>query len=284
VGNVQRVADSFYVPAGNGTWRATAHTTGPWDERAQHGGPPSALLGRAIQRCAPRDDMIVSRFTCEILGAIPVGELEVQARLVRPGRSVEFLEAVATAGGREVARASAWRVLRTASETVLPPGDPPPALPPGGPPTALPDHTVGGTPEGWIDGYLSAVEWRPVRGHFGEPGPATSWARLRYPLVADEETGPLERVLAVADSGNGLSGQLDIAQWHFINPELTVHLHREAAGEWVCLDAQTAISAGGAGLATSVLSDTSGRVGVGAQSLLISRRRPAPPPAGSAGT
>jgi hypothetical protein len=275
VGNVQRVADSFYVPAGNGTWRATAHTTGPWDERAQHGGPPSALLGRAIQRCAPRDDMIVTRFTCEILGAIPVGELDVQARLVRPGRSVEFLEAAARAGGREVARASAWRVLRTASETVLPPADPPPALP---------ARNAAAPPDGWIDGYLSAVEWRPVRGHFGEPGPATAWARLRYPLVADEETGPLERVLAVADSGNGLSGELDIAHWHFINPELTVHLHREAAGEWVCLDAQTAISAGGAGLATSVLSDTSGRVGVGAQSLLISRRPPAPPPAGSAGT
>ena len=273
------MADSFYVPVGNGTWRATAHTTGPWDERFQHGGPPSALMGRAIQHCGPRDDMIVSRFTCEILGAIPVGDVEVQARVVRPGRSVEFLEAVATVGGRDVARASAWRVLRTTSETVLPPADPPPELPP-----ELPSHAVRGAPEGWIDGYLSAIEWRPVRGHFADPGPATVWARLRYPLVADEETGPLERVLAVADSGNGLSGELNITEWNFINPELTVHLHREAAGEWICLDAQTAISAGGAGLATSVLSDTSGRLGVGAQSLLISRRRPAPPRAGSAGT
>jgi len=61
---MRQVADSFYVPVRNGTWRATAHTTGPWDERAQHGGPPSALLGRAIQHCAPRDDMIVARFTC----------------------------------------------------------------------------------------------------------------------------------------------------------------------------------------------------------------------------
>jgi len=274
VGNIQQVADSFFVPVGNGTWRATAHTTGPWDKRAQHGGPPSALLGRAIQRCAPRDDMIVTRFTCEILGAIPVGDLDVQARLVRPGRSVEFLEAVASAGGRDVARASAWRVLRTTSETVLPPSDPPPALP---------DRAIGAPPAGWIDGYLSAVEWRPVRGDFSERGPATVWARLRYPLVPDEETGPLERVLAVADSGNGLSSELDVAQWLFINPELTVHLHREAVGEWVCLDAQTAISAGGAGLATSVLSDTQGRIGVGAQSLLVSRR-PAPSPAGSAGT
>jgi hypothetical protein len=269
------VADSFYVPLGNGTWRATGHTTGPWDERAQHGGPPSALLGRAIQHCAPRDDMVVARFTCEILGAIPVGDLDIQARLVRPGRSVEFLEAVARAGGRDVARASAWRVLRTSSDSVPPGGDPPPPLP---------GSTVGLTPDGWVDGYLSAVEWRPVRGAFAQPGPATVWARLRYPLVPDEETGPLERVLAVADSGNGLSGELDITKWHFINPELTVHLHREAVGEWVGLDARTAISAGGAGLATSVLFDRDGQLGVGAQSLLISPRRPAPRPAESAGT
>ncbi len=146
--NIPQVADSFYVPAGNGTWRATAHTTGPWDERAQHGGPPSALLGRAIQRCAPRDDMIVTRFTCEILGAIPVGDLDVQARLVRPGRSVEFLEAVASAGGRDVARASAWRVLRTTSETVLPPSGPP-TLPAG----PYRRRTAGG-----LD------RWVPVRG------------------------------------------------------------------------------------------------------------------------
>jgi Thioesterase-like superfamily len=81
--------------------------------------------------------------------------------------------------------------------------------------------------------------------------------------VADEEPSPLERMLAVADSGNGASWELDINRWYFINPELTVHLHphREAAGEWICLDAQTAISTGGAGLATSVLSDLDGPVG-----------------------
>jgi len=51
-----------------------------------------------------------------------------------------------------------------------------------------------------------------------------------------------------------------------------VHLHREPAGEWICLDAQTAISPGGAGLATFVLSDLDGQVGVAAQSLFIAPR------------
>jgi hypothetical protein len=98
---------------------------------------------------------------------------------------------------------------------------------------------------------------------------------MRYPLVADEEPSPLERVLIVADSGNGISWELDIKRWHFINPELTVHLYREAAGEWICLDAQTSIADGGAGLASSVLSDTGGPVGIGAQTLLVTPR-PAP--------
>ena len=257
------MAECFYLPAGDDTWLATVHTTGPWDPRAQHGGPPSALLGRAIQRCSPRDDMIVARVTCDILGAIPVGEIEVRARLARPGRSVELLEAVARANGREVARATAWRVLRSQSPAVPPRLADPPALPEASPPVA---------PGGWVDGYLSAVEWRPAKGHFTQRGPATIWARMRYPLVADEETGPLERVLAIADSGNGASSELDLHSWHFINPELTVHLHREAAGEWICLDAQTTISTGGAGLATSTLSDLDGLVGVGAQALLVAPR------------
>jgi hypothetical protein len=261
--SIPGVADSFYVPLGDGLWRATRHTNGPWGPGAQHGGPPSALLGRAIQRCQPRAEMMITCFTCEILRAIPVGDIEVQARLVRPGRSVELLEATASADGREVARATAWRVLRTTSPPVKPRLPVPPPLPDG--PPIVP-------PASWTDGYISAIEWRPVRGSLGAPGPATLWARMRYPLVPDEAPTPLDRILSIADSGSGVSWELDANRWLFINPELTVHLHREAAGEWICLDAQTAISTGGAGLATSVLSDLDGQVGVGTQSLLIAPR------------
>lgn len=264
------MTESFYVPLGGDRWQSTKHTIGPWDVGAQHGGPPSALLGHAMARCAPRDDMIITRFTCEILRAIPVSELTVVARVARPGRSVELLEASASADGREVARASAWRVLRVGGVAVESRLPAPPARPER--PPAWPDQESGQPGKGWTDGYLSAIEWRAVAGSFGAPGPATVWTRMRYPLVPDEEPSPLVRVLAVADSGNGASWELDITRWLFINPELTVHLHREAVGEWICLDAQTAISAGGCGLATSVLSDADGSVGVGAQSLLVAPR------------
>ena len=253
---------SFYEPLDDDgvRWRSTVHTTGPWDARSQHGGPPSALLARAAERCAPREEMVVVRATVELLGAVPVDDVEVRAQVVRPGRSVELVEATMTAGDRLVARAHLWRVLRTRSAPVPDRHVPPPPLP---------AESVELEREGWVGGYLAAVEWRFAAGGFGRPGPSTVWTRLREPLVPDEEPSPLQRVLAVADSGNGVSGELDLREWMFINPELTVHLHREAVGEWVCLDAQTAISADGAGLATSVLSDADGPLGVGAQALLV---------------
>src|ERR1700760_2175255 len=123
------MSDSFYVPVGDGVWQATVHTAGPWDSSAQHGGPPSALLGRAVLRCQPRPDMMITRFTCEILRAIPVGEITVAARVARPGRSVELLEATASAGGHEGARAWGWRVLRTPPPAVKPRQPVPPPLP-----------------------------------------------------------------------------------------------------------------------------------------------------------
>jgi hypothetical protein len=254
---------AFYEDLGDGRFHSTVHTTGPWDARYQHGGPPSALLARAIEQCRPRDDAMVARITVELLGAVPVTDLVVAARLARPGRSVELLEATMTCEDRLVARATAWRVKRTEGIAV-------PSRARTAPP--LPDVADSREVPGWGSGYLQAMEWRWAVGHLVDPGPAVGWGRLREVLVEGEPPSPLQRVLALADSGNGASSELDIRGWHFINPELTVHLHREPVGEWVCLDATTVISDGGAGLATSVLSDLHGPIGVGAQTLLVQPR------------
>ncbi len=261
------MGESFYLPLGGERYRATWHTTGPWEEGLQHGGPPSALLGRAVEQYASRRELVVARVTVEILGPVPVAQVDVRSRILRSGRNVELVEASMTAGTRAVARASVWRVRRTSSDPVAPRQPVPPPL--AGTSAAAP-------PDGWVDGYLSAIEWHPVRGGLGVPGPATVWTRLAVPLLPDEEPSPLQRVLAVADSGNGAASELDLRRWLFINPELTVHLHREAVGEWICLDAATAVSTGGAGLTTSTLSDQRGPLGVGAQSLLVAPRPDAP--------
>ena len=98
------------------------------------------------------------------------------------------------------------------------------------------------------------------------------WTRLRVSVVAGEEPTGLQRVLAVADSGNGVSAVLPFERWTFINPELTVHLARAARGEWICLDAVTTVEENGAGIARSTLSDADGPVAYGAQALLVTPR------------
>jgi hypothetical protein len=108
-------------------------------------------------------------------------------------------------------------------------------------------------------------------GDFGK-GPARAWFRLAHPLVDDEPASPLARAVAAADFGNGISRIVDFEHYLFVNTDLTVHLHREPAGEWVLLDARTHLQPHGAGLAHSLLSDEHGPLGLAAQSLFVAER------------
>ena len=254
-------------PLSPGRFEATEHTAGPWDPAHQHGGPPAALLARAIESTRPRPQHQIARIALDILGPIPLGELEVAAHLVRPGRSVELLEAELTAHGRPVMQATAWRVLIAPPDVPVDASDPAPRIGPTDSPARELD-----LPEQWRSGYLQAIEWRLIEGNLLQPGPSAAWTRMRLPLVDDEPVSPVQRALVVADSGSGLSNVLDIRSWLFINPDLTVHFTRPPRGEWIQLDAVTTVAPGTVGLARSTLSDVDGPVGFGTQSLLIAHR------------
>src|SRR5450631_378345 len=101
---------AFWVPEGEQLFRATIHTQGPWNPQFQHGGPPAALLVRQMEQCAPRPEMILARVAIDILGSIPLATLQATARIVRPGRRVELLEAFLEYEGRPVMHASGWRI------------------------------------------------------------------------------------------------------------------------------------------------------------------------------
>jgi Thioesterase-like superfamily len=261
------VGEAFYARDGD-SFAPTAWTRGPWDPDAQHAGPPAALVARAIEALEPAEaGFQVARFTLEILRPIPLNPLRVDARVVRPGRRVQYAEASLLDERGEVARASVWRVLR-ASDAVPAAGQEPP---PFDLPTGAAELPVFDAPwEG--ESYFTAMEWRVARGAFFEPGPAAAWMRPRIALVDGEETSPLARVLIVADSGNGISSVASPLEYLFINIELTVHLFRLPVGEWVCLDAVSRIDPSGIGVAESVLWDEAGRIGRGNQALLVARR------------
>jgi hypothetical protein len=255
------VADAFYSQDGD-RFVPSELTRGPWDPQAQHAGPPSALIGRALERCDPRDGMRLGRVTFEILRPVPLAPLEVSARVVRPGRSVELLEATLSGPQGELVRARAWRLVP--GELRLE-GD-------GGAPQAGPQAGEESEffPTGEPVGYHTAMEYRFISGGFTEPGPATVWMRMRVPLVEGEQPTPVQRVLVAADSGNGVSAALDWRRYIFINTDLSVHLMREPRGEWVCLDAVTHVD--GLGLADTALWDEGGRIGRAVQTLLVRPR------------
>jgi hypothetical protein len=261
------VPEAFYEADGD-RYLATELTRGPWDPGAQHAGPPAALLGRALELLPDAEKFQVPRVTTEILRPVPIAPVRVSARVVRPGRRVQLLEAeLSDADGEPLMRVGGWRI-RTAPVEIPPEAAAPAVAPPG------PEEggEVEFFPTGQELGYHSAMEIRFLEGGFLEPGPATVWLRMRQPLVAGEEPTPLQRVLVAADVGNGVSASLDYRRYLFINVDLTVHLERMPVGEWVCVDAVTLPQPNGVGTAESVMSDRQGRIGRALQTLLISSR------------
>ena len=260
---------SFFIPEAD-RFRATEWTRGPWSPDHQHGGPPSALLARSIERATlAHGPFQIARITVDLLRPIPISVFSIQTAVVRPGRRVITMTAALVHDGKEVCRALAT-CIRAGVVDLPAVGDrwpehgavpPPPAS---GRPFEFPffEQQVG---------YHKAVEIQVVDGTFGS-GRLTAWMRSRLALVPGEPLSPVQRVMLFADSGNGLSAAYDWKAFTFINPDLTVHLHRLPESDWIGLSASTTAHDTGIGTAECALSDEKGPLGRSVQSLIVERR------------
>jgi hypothetical protein len=256
--------EAFYVSDGDG-YASTPYTTGPWSPQHQHAGPPAALLGRALER-AVGEGFFISRIAYDIPKPVPVARLDIDVEPATGGRSVRRAAASLRHDGAVVMHARCTAIRR--AEVALPdlmaldlaaPG-PPDDLAASAFPYFLGDV-----------GYHTAMEVRFASGGFGQRE-SKAWMRPRVALVRGEAITPLQRVLIASDSGNGVTNVLSTDQFLFLNPDLTVHLHRAPQGDWVCLDAYTTAEAHGSGIAHSRLFDRAGPIGHAVQSLLIAER------------
>lgn len=257
--------EALYLPRDD-LYQPTSLTQGPWSEGAQHGGPPAALLARAIEVEPTPVPMELVRLTIDLMRPVPLYPLAVDVEIIRPGKRVRLIRASLRHDEVEVARAIALQI-RT-DHVVVPESteSPPPGPENGAAPT---------WPQRWPSGYHdTAVDMRFVAGDPSSPGSATAWVRLKVPVVAGEEPTGVQRAAAAADFGNGISSVLDPAGFVYINPDLTVYLHRKPRGEWICLEATTTAQPSGIGLAESALYDTDGAVGHSLQGLLIGPTAP----------
>lgn len=254
---------SLYVQVDDDTFDATDLTIGPWSDDAQHGGPPAALLARAVERAGSIAGGQTSRLAFDILGPVPVGRLHLRTRVLRPGRRVELVEATLDAGDRALMRVTAWRT-RTAG------GEPGPAQ--------APPHTPADGNPGDLRffrrevAYHRALDWRVVHGDFMTPGPAAAWTRPVCTLVEGEPMSPLEHLLVMTDASSGVSSVLDWSTTSFANIDLVVALRRPPAGEWLATDAATYLGGTGTAQCFADLYDADGLVGRSSQTLLVERR------------
>lgn len=268
------MADALFTVLDEHHVLPTELSRGPWDAGSLHGGPVGALVLRAGERAlaaSGADARTPVRLTLDLERPVPLAPLEVRTEIVRPGRKVQVAEVtVHDEEGRRLVRASVLASRRTSLD--LPDDRPvPDDAAPAGRETA-PDKEPW-LPMGDVVAFHNeATEHRYVRGGIVETGPATDWIRLTVPVVAGEATSPWQRAAAAADFVNGISGVLSPESWTYINPDLTVTLHRLPVGEWIAVDAVTRIDETGVGTAEADLSDELGRIGRCVQTLLIQPR------------
>jgi hypothetical protein len=254
--------DALYIRSGD-TFQPTELTRGPWDPNAQHGGAPAALIAGELQRFAP--DRPFARIALHLMKPVPLVPLTVDIAIDRDGRRARRLRADLKAGDEVVCFAYALQLQ----------GDPEPVpeVPLCG---QIPLGPEQGEPAARFTEYTmfggDGVDVHFVNGAFFEPGPATAWFRLKVPVVDDEPPTPLQRAMAAADFGNGISAAVSWDHFTFVNPELTVFLLRDAEGDWIGNDAVTAIDPGGIGLADATLHDARGPFARALQSLYVSKR------------
>lgn len=251
-------------------FHATDLVRSTWSAAIQHAAPVSALLVRALQHCAPRDDTRLSRVAIDLLGPIPVdGELWVRSHVQRPGRQIELIGAEMITVGpdgqpRTAARAGGWRFQRIDTQAVV--HIPVAPLPP------LQQARSRDLAANWDRNYVHSLDWRWLTIPQAD-GPGESWAKPLVDLVADEAMTPMQRLFTVADIANGVGSKLDIRTWTFLNTDLAVHIYREPEGEWTGVRAEANYGPDGIGATIGTLFDQRGPI-AGIQQSILLRPRP----------
>ena len=257
---------SYYRHLAANQYVSTVHAQGAWNAHEQHMAPATGIMVHALEQFQPRASMRLVRINFDILGLIPAGEFSIETTLLRPGKTIELLQAELIAEGRVAVRATAWRLQRGDTSAVEAYEDSPlEPLERAVPWTGL---------NTWSGGFIKSVEARVLPGH--RRGHGRAWLRSPCTMLdGGEPSSALVRLLGLADSANGVAARLtpEPGSFMFPNVDLSLHIYREPVGEWLGLDSTVTFAGDGVGLTSSVLHDEQGPFGRSEQILTL---RPIP--------
>ena len=164
---------AYFQRTGVATFQPTGHVSGAWDPEDQHIAPSLGLMAHEVEldRLARgRDDLVLARLSYDIWGTVPLGAVEIVVRVLRPGRTIELVEAELSHAGRRIVTLRAW--LMQPGETADLQATSLPAIP-------GPDATPAWDPSSvWPGGFIASAE---VRRSQTEPGGRTSGCAATCP-------------------------------------------------------------------------------------------------------
>ena len=244
------------------SYQASEHAGGAWNLAEQHIAPSFGLLAHAVE--TDRDargngHLVISRLSCDILGTIPVDAVvDVDVTVIRPGHTIELVEATMSYAGRAVVLGRAWLMKQYDTEALQ--GSDFPPIP------APADMPAWNPSEIWPGGFIASADCRRTA---VAPGRSTSWVRGSVPLLDGEPASSTASAIRLLDIANGLAVRVDPREVAFPNLDLTAHFFAEPVGEWIGFDTTVSIGATGIGLTHSIIHDRSGPVGVVSQILTV---------------
>src|SRR4051812_3362505 len=246
-------------------FRATEQAGGPWSPEMLQGSATTALMTREVERLSVASGFAVRRLTFDLWRPAGLCAFGLHTEMLRDGRKAKTLQVRLMDGETEIGRCTALLTAQgespadpfselLANDAAPETGTPPPAF-----------------AQQWSR-YFQNVSVRLIEGALEKPGPAAAWMRLDVPMVEGEANTPLLQAVQAADFSSGVGQIVDMREWTFINPEISLYFFRPPEGDWILIRSRTRAGANGAGLTMATLSDRKGAFAEVLQAMTFERR------------
>lgn len=250
-------------------YRATEVASGPWSPTMLQGSATTGLMAREVEAVAQQSGFAIRRLTFDLWRPAELHSFGVTTDMLRDGRRAKTLQVRLIDDGVEIGRCTAL-LAAPGSETPVDPAGPQPPVERGPESGTEPPAFA----KKWSR-YFQHVSVSLIEGALERPGPAAAWMRLDVPLVEGAANSPLIQAVQAADFASGVGQIVDLREWSFINPEISLYFVRAPQDEWILIRSRTMVGDHGAGLTRATLSDRHGAFAEVLQTIMFERRQPA---------
>jgi hypothetical protein len=235
-----------YVPTGLGV--------SPWNGHSQNGVSLAGLAAHVAAQIPSPVEMLPTRLSLDILGAVPMTPLTARTNVLREGKRIQILDVALEAEGVVKLRATLTRIRTAAAPSHETPLTKP-----------FPADAERRQGQSWFH-VIQLDDGRR------EGAPGAWWINLDVDVVAGSPVTPWERLAMASDFGNGVAPPLPFKDWNLANVDIALHLTRLPRSEWLLVDAFSETAGNGFGMSTTRIGDLEGMIGGAHQSLFIERR------------